>query len=312
MIILTDNVAFARRCVPHSGGWQEQQVSAFSPGLSVVAAELFDTETIMVSETAGGRYWDYLIAVDCARHSQYDALSRLAVSAHQPPDRTLCCAGYGEEFHGFKNRHWQACEGNIHVSAFLRPAMEVSGGAAGFIIATVIAGLQTVRSFDLQGAHAAIKWVNDILVGGAKVGGVLARLQKQGPVTESAVVGIGLNVEQSPPLERDAFVPVVASVSDFVKQAETCRHADAFPRLMDYLGKNLEDLRSGQFTQLLDRYRQHSLVLGREVSVYKDTRNDSAGLIARGLVEAVGQSLELSIAGYPEPVTNGRLVMGDG
>ena len=136
---------------------------------------------------------------------------------------------------------------------------------------------------------------------------MLARLQTQGPVTESAVIGIGLNIEQSPPVERGPFVPKAAALSDFTTASETCLHSDAFPRLMKYLGRNLEILGQGNIDRLLDLYRQHSVILGQRVVIYEDNYAASSGVIARGLVESIGPSLELMIDGIDDPVTKGRL-----
>lgn len=309
MILITDNIEFAQTCIPNDGKWRDLDISGLDAPVSTLVAELFDTPAISFAEVSCSEHWDYLIAVDEARESQYDALSRLAVSNAQLPDRVLCCAGSGRQFHGFKNRQWTACRGNIHLSAFLKPGMDVEGDAAGFIVAAVMAALQTVESFDLQGAVPAIKWVNDVLIDGAKVGGVLARLQTQGPVTESAVIGIGLNVEQKPSLKRDDYVPGVAAIADFVGDTTECHHIDASPLLMENLGRNLARLLNGQYAGLLDLYRQNSLVLGRQVSVLKDRQEASSEVVAKGRVEAIGASLELTIRGHSGPVTNGRLVL---
>jgi biotin-(acetyl-CoA carboxylase) ligase len=309
MILLTDNIAFANQCIPQSEGWQACKVSTFASPQKILAGELFQSESLMRAEIAGSEYWEYLFAVDCAEQSQFDVLSRFAVSGNELPGRTLCCAGSGEQFHGFKNRNWEASRGNIHLSAYLEPGKEIPGGSAGFIVAAVIATLQTVDSFDLQGAVPAIKWVNDILVQGAKVGGVLARLQTQGRLTQSAIVGIGLNVEQTPSVERDPYVPRVASLSDFTEASETCCHPDVFPRLIKYLGRNLESLCQGNFARLLDIYRKHSLILGREVTIYKDKYESSSGVIATGVVESIGPGLELFFKDSPTPVSKGRLVL---
>jgi len=309
MILLTDNIEFAETCVPQDCELQDCKVSRLAEPVARLAAELFGSTSIMTCDVPGSGHWDYLFAVNNAMHSQYDVLSRLAVSDSQPPDRTLCCAGSGQQFHGFKNRSWEARRGNIHLSAYLKPQMEVRGDAAGFIVAAVISALQTAGSFDLGGAVPAIKWVNDILIEGDKVGGVLARLQKQGRVTEGAVIGIGLNVEQRPSLKRDAYVPGIAAISDFVGAPENCRHVDALPLLMEHLGRNLECLCGGQFAGLLDIYRQQSLVLDRQVTVLKDTREASSEIVAQGVVESIGTSLELFIRGHPDPVTNGRLIL---
>lgn len=307
MIIFTDKIEFARRCIPQSDHWQACQISRLGPPLATLATELFDCDSIMQTEVDTSEHWDYLFAVNRANKSQYDVLSRLAVSGCDLPDRTVCCAGSGDEFHGFKNRSWKACPGNIHLSALVKPGREIPGAAVGFMIAAVIAALETADSFDLQGESPVIKWVNDILVQGSKVGGVLARLQTQGPVTESAVIGIGLNVEQSPPVERGSFVPKVGALSDFAAVSEDCSHPDAFPRLMKHLGRNLETLGGGHFVELLDLYRRHSMILGRRATIFEDSHTASSRVIARGLVKSIGPSLELNIEELPNPVTKGRL-----
>jgi BirA family biotin operon repressor/biotin-[acetyl-CoA-carboxylase] ligase len=43
---------------------------------------------------------------------------------------------------------------------------------------------------------ARLKWPNDVVLGGAKVGGILVEGAVQGPMLDYAVVGIGLNVKQ--------------------------------------------------------------------------------------------------------------------
>ena len=309
MIILTDNIAFAQRCIPQSGNWQDCKSSELRPAEATLARELFKSSSIMKTEVAASEHWDYLFAVECASQSQFDMLARLAASNVDLPDRTLCCAEYGDEFHGFKSRSWEACRGNIHLSALIKPERKIPGAAVGFIIAAVIAALQTVEAMNLRSAVPGIKWVNDILVRGAKVGGVLARLQTQGSNIESAVVGIGLNVEQKPAVERDPYVPKVAALSDFSSHPDTCRHADAFPRLIDSLGGHLQDLCQGNFNKLLDLYRQHSLILGRQVTICEDTREPGSQVIAQGLVESIGSSLELYIKGQEIPVSKGRLIL---
>jgi BirA family biotin operon repressor/biotin-[acetyl-CoA-carboxylase] ligase len=311
MIILTDNIAFAQTCISHSANWQACDVSALNASVAVLAGELFSSNAIMQTEVGASKHWQYLLAVDCARKSQYDVLSRLAVSGCELPDKILCCAGSGDEFHGFKNRSWKACRGNIHLSAFIKPEREIPAAAVGFIVAAVTAALKAVESFELQGATPAIKWVNDILIQGAKVGGVLARLQTQARVTQSAVVGIGLNVEQRPSVERDPYVPEVAALSDFAAHSESCRHADVFPLLIEALGYNLEYLCQGNFARLLDHYRQRSLILGQHVTICEDSRESTSRVIAQGLVESIGSALELYIKDHPKPVTNGRLMMGE-
>lgn len=312
MILLTDNTAFAQGCIPQAGDWQPCKISALPSAEATLAAELFKSSSIMKTELNTGGYWRYLYAIDCAEKSQYDVLARLAVSDEEVPDRTLCCARYGDQFHGFKSRSWQACSGNIHLSALVKPGLKIPGAAVGFIITAVIAAIQTIETFELQNVAPTVKWVNDILLQGAKVGGVLARLQTQGSSIESAVIGIGLNVEQRPQVARDAHVPAVSSLSDFSVNPDNCRHVDVFPRLIESLGYNLENLYQGKFEELLNIYRRHSIILGRHVTICEDNNEADLQVIASGLVESIGPSLELFIKGHAGPVSKGRLILGRG
>ena len=310
MILFTDDKAFAQKCARQAEGWRECDVSALPAEIRAIGSALFETGPVLLAEVPGAYHWDYLFAVGHALHSQYDALAELAVAGLEFPGRVLCCAGTGEEFHGFKNRDWQACQGNIHLSAAIAPNTHVDGGAAGFIAAAAVAALQAVDAFDLGDAESGIKWVNDLLVNGAKVGGVLARLQTQGAVTKSAIIGIGLNVEERPLVERDAYVPQVAALTDFAAETDSCCYSDVFPCLVENLGRNLAVLVGGGFEQVLETYRQRSLVLNREVTVCEDKRGAAPGLIARGVVESIGPELELYIKGHPGAVTKGRLILG--
>lgn len=309
MIIVTDNTALAKDCFPHEHQWGERNVATLEPAVRDLARALFTTESVMVAKSPGGEYWDYLFAVNHAGRSQYDVLADLTGAGMDLPGRVLCCAGGGDRFHGFKGRSWQACRGNIHLSAYVEPGRKIDGGAAGFIVAAVVAALQATDAMGLPKARAGIKWVNDVLVDGAKVGGVLARLQTQSGIVKSAVVGIGLNVEKRPQVERDPYVPAVAALADFAADPARCRHVDLFPRLVEFLGQNIAQLCEGGFDRLLETYREHSVVLDRYVTIREEKSGAAADIIARGRVRSIGRQLELYIEGHPCPVTKGRLVL---
>ena len=125
----------------------------------------------------------------------------------------------------------------------------------------------------------------------------------------STSVGIGLNVEKSPAVERDPYVPQVAALADFAADPGRCRYPDVFPHLADQLGGNLASLIDGGFEQILETYRQRSLVLKRQVIVREDKRGTAPDVIARGVVEAIGPELELHIEGHFSPVTKGRVII---
>jgi len=63
----------------------------------------------------------------------------------------------------------------------------------------MICGLAAVDAIESEtGLVAGLKWPNDIVVGGAKAGGILTEIGLRGDRVDYAVVGIGLNVNLDP------------------------------------------------------------------------------------------------------------------
>jgi BirA family biotin operon repressor/biotin-[acetyl-CoA-carboxylase] ligase len=103
---------------------------------------------------------------------------------------TVAVADEQTEGRGRLGRSWEAPAGtSIHVSILLRPPVEPPSLpelslVAGGVVAEAIA--------EVTGIEPAIKFPNDVLIGGRKVAGILAEAS-EGRV----VLGIGVNVNQS-------------------------------------------------------------------------------------------------------------------
>jgi BirA family transcriptional regulator, biotin operon repressor / biotin---[acetyl-CoA-carboxylase] ligase len=62
---------------------------------------------------------------------------------------------------------------------------------------SLIAGLAITDCLIEYDIHAQLKWPNDILINGKKVGGILCESKISGGVIKSMVIGIGLNVNET-------------------------------------------------------------------------------------------------------------------
>jgi len=93
---------------------------------------------------------------------------------------------------GRKGARWESPEGNLHMSLVVEPPDPSTVGQISFL-AAVAAG-QGVE--DLAGPlpDLAYKWPNDLMIGGAKLGGILI----EGGLGGVYVVGIGLNIVGAP------------------------------------------------------------------------------------------------------------------
>jgi BirA family biotin operon repressor/biotin-[acetyl-CoA-carboxylase] ligase len=156
-----------------------------------------------------------------------------------------------------------------------------------------------------------IRWVNDIVLGDAKVGGVLAYTQTQGQMVTSAVLGIGLNVEATPAVEPTPFVPAVSSLRDLVADGASVSLRVLVERLLDALHRNYEVLLQAGYQPLLERYRQHSTVTGKHCQVCTEESDQVPRVIASGQLVAIGDGLELHLKGHDKPITRGRLLVGE-
>ncbi len=107
---------------------------------------------------------------------------------------------------------------------------------------------------------AAIKWPNDIWVADRKVCGMLidAELGEAGPV---AFPGIGINVNLDPAVVRPELQGIATSLA-----AAAGRPIDR-EALLARLCNELELALEAPFDALMGRYREWSMVLGREVIV---------------------------------------------
>ena len=94
---------------------------------------------------------------------------------------------------GRHGRVWLSPPGNLYASFVLRPGVDARRAhEIGFVAALAVA--DTVDAALPANLKASLKWPNDILLGGAKISGILAEWLDDGAL----VLGIGLNVARAP------------------------------------------------------------------------------------------------------------------
>ncbi|MGD8698552.1 MAG: biotin--[acetyl-CoA-carboxylase] ligase [Gemmatimonadales bacterium] len=310
MLVYTDSTDYAQTVLGRRADLWSVPASEVSDDLRSLIERAYGAKEIRASTVQNGSPWHHLLLVEVAERSHFDLMIELGRSGVRLPDRVLCLAGAGERFHGFKGRRWSAPRGNIYLSAHLRPNQAVERPASSF---TVLAAVSVVDAIDAMPGlekSAGIKWVNDILIDGAKVAGVLAYTQSAGESISGAVLGIGVNVETEPDVAPTPFVPRVGALKSMAPRPEACTQRRFFTALVAALDANYGRLLAGGYEALLDRYRERALVIGRRVTLCSDEPGDHLDVMAQGRVTGIGEGLELVIEGYERPFTKGRLVAG--
>ncbi|MBN1662909.1 MAG: biotin--[acetyl-CoA-carboxylase] ligase [Deltaproteobacteria bacterium] len=93
---------------------------------------------------------------------------------------------------GRMNRVWQSPpRRNLYTSIVFRPPVEPAAASQITLVAGVAAA-QTLASY--CPGRAAIKWPNDVMIGGRKACGILTEMKTAGNGVEFVVVGIGVNI----------------------------------------------------------------------------------------------------------------------
>jgi BirA family biotin operon repressor/biotin-[acetyl-CoA-carboxylase] ligase len=118
--------------------------------------------------------------------STSDRLKDLARAA--APAWTVVLADRQTSGRGREGRRWVSPPGGLYLSVLVRPR------EAALPVLPLAAGVAVGEAVGAQGVHAELKWPNDVLAGGRKIGGVLCEASSGPAGLEWVVVGVGLNL----------------------------------------------------------------------------------------------------------------------
>lgn len=125
-----------------------------------------------------------LISLDSVDSTNAEALRRLARGAGHG---TVVWARMQSAGRGRRGRAWASPPGNLYATLIVRPERGAALGQLAFVAA--------LGAGEALGDTAPVryKWPNDLLLNGAKVGGILIEA-----VAGAAVVGLGVNLASAP------------------------------------------------------------------------------------------------------------------
>lgn len=207
---------------------------------------------------------------------------------------------------GRAGRDWSSPPGNLYASLLLRPQLPLTtlmqlSLLAGVAIHDTVKQLTSSAS---QPLDLRLKWPNDILLGGAKLGGILLETASSvDPRDTAVVIGVGLNLSHAPnDLGRS-----VACLAD-AGHPVTAR--EAFPILAWRMADWIARWQDGQaFGPIRSAWMERAQPIGQPISV--NLGNDRLGGTFLGIDEA--GALRLALAGGQERrITAGDVAIGVG
>jgi len=250
--------------------------------------------------------WDWWLLASRAAESQYDILRRAIDQDGPLPGRVVCLALEGAGFHGQQERRWAVVRGNLHLTVGLPCDLEAASCGLALTMLPAVAVVDALGALDEGSSRlpgVGIKWVNDVLIQGRKVGGVLTSARSVDGQIQSVVLGIGLNVAVAPKIEPTAFTPGVTCLEDHIPMGGKGL-GTILAAVLEALARRFEELASRGPEPLLAAYCQASVILGRQVEVRQED-----GSARKGRVLGIGPDLALTLADSSLPVTAGRLIL---
>jgi BirA family transcriptional regulator, biotin operon repressor / biotin---[acetyl-CoA-carboxylase] ligase len=223
------------------------------------------------------------------------------LAREDPPSGTseVLLAEYQTAGRGRLGRTWLAPPGGAICLSISWTFRDVSRdlGALGLVVGVCV--LRALR--ELGVAQAGLKWPNDLLVGGRKLGGVLIELRAESAGPACVVIGIGLNVALGATLlEQIAATGTVATDLASAGLAAPSRNAVAAALVSACVAGLLEFEGAGLKT-FIEEWRAADALCGKPVNVSAGdatTRGFARGIDVHGaLVVETPQGLRRFISG---------------
>jgi len=179
---------------------------------------------------------------------------------------------------GRNGNQWLSPAGSgVYISFLIRPNL----ATVNLPVITLVAGVAVTKAIQgYLGIEIGLKWVNDLIVDGKKVGGILSEYVASNKQSESyntkspnenmpaLIIGIGLNIRQSN-MQLPAELEQKMGFLDTAVQGPGDKNLIDSNQLVASIANELEiafdQVQAGQLSILLDQWRAYSITLGEEI-----------------------------------------------
>lgn len=232
--------------------------------------------------------------------STNDAL--LAVTDLPPGRFDACLAEFQSAGRGRRGRRWLAPFASglcLSVNWHYRDAPAAQGALS------LAAGVAVIRALARLGiADIGLKWPNDIVHDGRKLGGILIDLRSEAAGPATVVVGVGLNV-RLPPATLTALAAEGIAATDLSQLGALPSRSAAIAALIQELVQALEEFGARGLAAFADEWRAADALAGKPVRVLQGDAAEEG--IARG-VDADG-ALLVDTGGGQRRVVSGEVTV---
>jgi BirA family transcriptional regulator, biotin operon repressor / biotin---[acetyl-CoA-carboxylase] ligase len=186
------------------------------------------------------------------------------------PEGSLLVAETQSAGRGRLGRVWESPPGTgIYLSVILRPPLPPTE-LPKLTLTAAVAVVQAIK--EVTGLETGIKWPNDILLAGKKLGGILTEMETESDQMSHVILGVGLNINTL--IFPDHLQTVATSLGSTGRTFSRLAIIRSLLHILDRLyGKFLGQ----EFPEILDLWRRATVTLGKPVRVKLGER-EIAGL----------------------------------
>jgi len=220
------------------------------------------------------------------------------LAAREAPEGTVVIAETQTLGRGRLGREWDSPPGvGLYVSVVLRPQlppMELPQ-------ITLTAAVAVVRATHrVTHVTPGIKWPNDLIVHGKKLGGILTEMETESDRIRHVVIGLGLNVNNA------VFPPELAKTATSLAQVVggTLSRVELLKAWLEEFEDLYKRFLNQGFPEILEEWKRYAVTLGRAVTVRQGPREISGQAVD---VASDGALLLLTPAGEIVRVTSGEI-----
>jgi BirA family transcriptional regulator, biotin operon repressor / biotin---[acetyl-CoA-carboxylase] ligase len=191
-----------------------------------------------------------------------DSTNRVAMEMAESgaPHGTVVVADAQTAGRGRRGRRWVSPPGkNLYVSLLLRPPVPTVEAPR----LSLVAGIALADAIEAMGIPTALKWPNDLYLGGRKAAGILAEMASDPDGVRHVVIGVGLNVN----MEAVDFPRELhgRATSLRIAAGRTFLRVDVLARFLDTFAERYAEFLKGGFTAVYDGWDRRDFLRGSRV-----------------------------------------------
>jgi BirA family biotin operon repressor/biotin-[acetyl-CoA-carboxylase] ligase len=206
---------------------------------------------------------------------------------------------------GRYGRTWQSPPGSGLCLSLAYTFNVLPPNLSALTLAIGIGVIDALEEMNVSGVQ--LKWPNDLMADGGKLGGILTESQSQASGVVTVVTGVGVNVDLGDISNHDFDMVAVGRVADLAGcTANLPAYDDLAVRLIDSLCATFVSFEADGFERYAPRWVERDWLFGRELVI--DTQQRQVAGTAAGIADDGALLVDTGEAGVHR-VTSGSVVL---